>query len=223
MWRYKNRSEAGKQLAELLAQKVKGEEIVVLALPRGGVPIGYEVARRLFAPLDLVVVRKLGTPRNPEFAFGAIAEHGTSHIDEQTVLLSGISTEELAAITQDQKAELNRRLSKYCGDSERAALTGKTVIVVDDGIATGATLKAALKSVRAQDPKRIIAGVPVASAESPEEFRGLCDAFYCPFLTDRLVSVGKWYRDFSQVTDEEVIHLLREANDANQGSELQEK
>ena len=215
MWRYKNRSEAGKQLAEHLAKKLQSEDIVVLALPRGGVPIGYEVARRLSAPLDLVVVRKLGTPRNPEFAFGAIAEHDARHIDERTVLLSGISIEELAAITQDQQAELNRRLNKYCGDSERAVLRGKTVIVVDDGIATGATLKAALKSVKYQEPKRVIVGVPVASADSTAEFRELCDEFLCPLLVEHLVSVGQWYRDFSQVEDEEVIELLKKSKDTN--------
>lgn len=208
MFGYQDREDAGRKLAAAVQGVVKpGADLIVLALPRGGVPVAAEVAKALAAPLDVLVVRKLGTPLNPELAFGAIGSGGAKFLDERAIRILGISDDEIASTIVSEQAELRRREGAYRGDRE-LSVAGKTVIVVDDGIATGATLKAALLALGPMKPKQIIVAVPVAPADAPEQFADLCDSFVCPLLTNRLSSVGQWYQRFAQVSDQEVTDLL---------------
>lgn len=205
---YLNREDAGQQLAASVQGVIATDACpIVLALPRGGVPVAAKIAKALNAPLDVLVVRKLGTPLNPELAFGAIGSGGAKYVDQRAINFLGIAEHEIEEIIAREQAELGRREAAYRG-KQRLEVEGKTAIVVDDGIATGATLKAALMALKNLNPKEIIVAVPVAPSDAPEEFAGLCDKFVCPLLTDQLSSVGGWYRDFSQVSDQEVIDLL---------------
>lgn len=209
---YQDRVDAGRQLALALQKVVQpGSDAIVLALPRGGVPVAAEVAKALTAPLDVLVVRKLGTPLNPELAFGAIGSSGAKFLDQRAISYLGITADEIEAIIAREQAELERREAAYRKE-RKLDLRGKTAIVVDDGIATGATLKAALLALRNLGPKEIIVAVPVAPSDAPKEFEALCDKLVCPLLTDQLGSVGGWYRDFSQVSDARVIELLSQSD-----------
>lgn len=208
---YQDRVDAGQQLARAVQEIVQPvADLIVLGLPRGGVPVAAEVARVLTAPLDVLVVRKLGTPLNPELAFGAIGSGGAKYLDQRAIDYLGITEHEIEEIITREQAELSRREAAYRGKQE-LEVAGKTAIVVDDGIATGATLKAALLALRNLGPKEIIVAVPVAPSVAPEDFAGLCDEFVCPLLTNQLGSVGGWYRDFGQVKDSEVVQQLRRA------------
>ncbi|MCK5471782.1 phosphoribosyltransferase [Candidatus Gracilibacteria bacterium] len=204
---FSDRTAAGKLLAEKLAD-FRGTETLVLALPRGGVVVGFEIARKLNTPLEVLVARKLGAPGNPEFGFGAIARENTVFLDEQTVKLLGLAKEQIDEIIARENLELKRREKLYCGERKFPALAGKTVILVDDGIATGVTVKVALKFIRKQNPARIILAVPVLAAESIEIFEPEVDGIIYLQAPTHLGAVGAWYDSFPQNTDTEIIELL---------------
>jgi len=206
---FRDRIDAGRQLARAL-KDYAGQHPVVLALPRGGVPVAAEVATSLNAPLDLVLVRKIGVPGQPEYAMGAVAD-GPAPIavrNADVIAFSGISDEAFAAARDRQLAEIERRRARYLGTRARPDLSGRTVIVVDDGIATGATTRAALRAVRAGHPARIVLAVPVAPTDVLRQLAGEADAIVC--LEDHVDfgAVGYFYRDFREVSDAEVIVLL---------------
>lgn len=189
------------------------ENPVVVALPRGGVPVAREVAVALGAPLDILAVRKLGAPANPEYAIGAIAEDGTRVIDPGAVTAMGVDAEQIDRIVAREVAELRRRIAAYRDDRAPIELAGRTVIVVDDGVATGLTDMAALRAVRRRKPRRLILAVPVCAPESALRLRQHADQVACLLSPPRLRGVGEWYRDFSQVSDEQVLAALAELSD----------
>ena len=211
--RFSDRADAGRQLAQRLLP-LASEDPVVVALPRGGVPVAEEVARALGAPLDLLAVRKLGAPHNPEYGIGAVAEGGTRVIDPEAVAVLGINGGDLDAIVARETAELDRRVALYRADRGRTELAGRTVIVVDDGVATGVTDTAALRAVRRRRPGRLVLAVPVCAAESVPRLRGEADEVVCLLEPELLHGVGQWYEDFSQVSDDEVLAALGAQRDA---------
>lgn len=208
---FTDRTDAGKRLAEAL-RHLQGEEgrerPVVLGLPRGGVPVAAAVATALGAPLDVIVVRKLGVPYHRELAFGAIGEGGVRVINEDVVRRGGISPGDIASVERAQKAELTRQARQFRGDRPRLELAGRTAIVVDDGVATGATASAACEVVRAQGAARVVLAVPVAPADTIAWLRTQVDEVVCLSTPALFSAVGEWYRDFSQTPDEEVLALL---------------
>lgn len=209
--RFRDRREAGIHLAAALRPLIDGRGVQVLALPRGGVPVGYEVAMGLAAPLDVIIVRKLGVPGHEELAMGAIAEGGVRVLNRDVIGSLGIPPEVIERVTHAEQAELRRREQVYRGDSAGPELAGRTVVLVDDGLATGSTMAAAVEGVRARHPRRIVVAVPVASREAMEALRraaGECISL----LTPRTFGgVGEWYEDFRQTTDDEVRALLAAA------------
>jgi predicted phosphoribosyltransferase len=215
MQKYQNRREAGLILADALAKYQTEKDVIVLALPRGGVPVAYEVATALHAPLDVYIVRKLGVPGHHELAMGAIAPGGITVFNQDIVDHMRITREEIDAVIASEMAELNRREAVYRGSRPFPLLSNKTVIIVDDGIATGATLKTAIKAIHQQHPKKIIAAVPVADNSIQHTFQLLVDEFVCPLIVDNLQAVGLWYNDFSQTEDAEVHELLALAKQHN--------
>jgi predicted phosphoribosyltransferase len=205
--RFGDRRDAGRRLAELLLPLAE-EHPVVVALPRGGVPVGREVADALGAPLEILSVRKLGAPHNPEYGIGAIAEDGTRVFDPEALAVLGISGGVLDAIVARETAELRRRVSAYRAGQPPLSVAGQTAIVVDDGVATGVTDTAALRALRRMGPRRLILAVPVCAPDSAARLRDEADEVVCLAEPVRLYGVGQWYRDFSQVTDAEVIAAL---------------
>ncbi|RKT34270.1 putative phosphoribosyl transferase [Roseovarius halotolerans] len=210
---YDDRHDAAHRLLQVLPP-LEEEDVVVLALPRGGVPIGAEIAESLHAPLDLILVRKVGAPRNPELAVAAVTGPGDAGllVNVPTARAFGLSRSDIDALAASERTELERRRNAYVGGRAPLPLKGRTVLVVDDGVATGTTLRAALTALRNRAPARVIVAVPVASAEALETLRGLADAIICPEPQLRFGAVGAAYRVFDQVTDEEVIHMMQEAN-----------
>jgi predicted phosphoribosyltransferase len=206
---FKNRSEAGQQLAVALS-KYKGRQPVVLALPRGGVPVAAEVATALNAPLDLVLVRKIGVPFQPELAMGAVVDGGDPIIvrNEDVILMAGIDEADFKAACDTELAEIERRRTRYLGARDRVDVAGRTAIVIDDGVATGATTRAALQAVRARNPKALVLAVPVAPTESLELLGREVDDLVCLENYKSFGAIGLYYRDFRQISDEEVIELL---------------
>ncbi len=190
-----------------------GENPVVVALPRGGVPVAREIALALGAPLDILAVRKLGAPRNPEYAIGAIAEDGTRVIDPEAATAMGVGAEQIERVVANEVAELRRRIAAYRDDRAPIDLTDRTVIVVDDGVATGLTDMAALRAVRRRKPRRLILAVPVCAPDSALRLRQHADQVVCLLAPPQLRGVGEWYRDFSQVSDEQVLATLGELSD----------
>jgi predicted phosphoribosyltransferase len=209
--RFRDRTEAGRLLAELLSEYAVRDDVVVLALPRGGVPVAYEVARALEAPLDVFVVRKLGVPGQEELAMGAIASGGVIVLDEATIAELGIAEEELLQTAAAEQRELKRREEAYRVKRELPSLEGRTVILVDDGLATGATMRAAALAVRRHEPGRVVVAVPVAAPQTCAELEDVVDAVVCAVTPKPFGAVGYWYEDFSQVSDEEVRELLARA------------
>jgi predicted phosphoribosyltransferase len=207
---FKDRSEAGRMLADALAG-YKDEQPVILALPRGGVPVAAEVAAALKAPLDLILVRKIGVPFQPELAMGAVVDGGQPIVvrNEDVILLAGVDETEFKAVCDHELAEIERRQRMYLGGRQRADIPGHTAIVIDDGIATGATTRAALRATRMRNPKKLVLAVPVAPSDSLAEMRAEADEVVC--LEDHRLfgAIGFYYRDFRQVSDEEVIDTLR--------------
>lgn len=207
---FRDRSDAGRQLAERLAG-YRDEHPVVLALPRGGVPVGYEIAHALGAPLDVVLVRKLGAPGQPELAMGAVAEGGMVFLNDEIVKMLGVTEDEIAESARRELEEIARRARLYRGDRPPIEPRGRVVILVDDGIATGATMRVAIRALRAKEPKKIVLAVPVAAPDSAQIIRSEVDDFVCLATPEGFYAVGQWYRDFRQTTDGEVIELLRRA------------
>jgi putative phosphoribosyl transferase len=207
--RFRDRAEAGRLLAERLRQYAGRDDVVVLALPRGGVPVGYEVAKALDAPLGVFVVRKVGVPGHEELALGAIASGGVLLLNDRLVHELGIGPEQLERAVAAEARELARRQAAYGG--EPPDLEGKTVILVDDGLATGATMRAAALAVRKLNPARVVVAVPVASEETCAEFEDVVDEIICQVTPRPFRAVGLWYDDFTQTSDDEVRALLAES------------
>lgn len=207
----RDRPAAGQTLVEPLLRYARRPDVIVLALPRGGVPVAYEVATALEVRLDLMLVRKLGIPSHPEFAMGAIGSGGVQVINKDVLRAHRIDPAALDAVIAREKRELSRREHAYRGDRPPVQLGGQVAILVDDGIATGASMRAAIQAVRAQGPARIVVAVPVASLDMAETLRCEVEEVVCPLTPEWLMSVGYWYTDFSQTSDEEVIDLLRRA------------
>lgn len=212
--KYTDRAQAGKILAKKLRAYANRSDRVVLALPRGGVPIGFEVARALKAPLDVLVVRKLGVPGNSELAMGAIAMNGIRMLNEDLIQELQISPSAIDRVTQVEQQELERRESAYRGNRPPLNLIDKTVILVDDGMATGATMRVAVKAVRALHPAHIVIAIPVAARDTCQEMLLLVDELICPLIPEHFYTVGTWYEDFPQTSDEEVCHLLGANHDS---------
>jgi putative phosphoribosyl transferase len=208
--RFANRTEAGAALARELAHYTD-KNAVVLALPRGGVPIADEVARAIGGTLDVLIVRKLGVPWQPELGMGALVEGGVPEIDLPFVERLGVTPEEVARVVAHEQRELERRSQRYRGDRPLPRLRGRTVIVVDDGIATGGTMQVALRAVRQRGAKRVVLAVPVASKLSLARFGTLADEVACPLQPSQLGAVADWYDDFEQVSDAEVDAILLRA------------
>jgi putative phosphoribosyl transferase len=205
---YRNRTEAGRYLASQLGDYANRPDVLVLALPRGGVPVAFEVASALNAPLDIFLVRKLGVPGHEELAMGAIATGGVRVLNEDVVRYLNIPDEVIDAVAADEQRELERRERLYRGSKRAPDVSGKTVILVDDGLATGSTMRAAAAALRQQAPARIVVGVPVSAPATCDEFRDEVDEIVCAVTPEPFHGVGRWYEDFSQTTDEEVRELL---------------
>ena len=204
---FADRRDGGRRLAERLLA-LAPERPVVVALPRGGVPVGFEVARALAAPLDVLVVRKLGAPRNPELGVGAIAEGGAAAFDVAAAVSAGMAQPSIDATMAREREELRRRVERYRVGRARVALRGRTTIVVDDGLATGLSALAAVRALRADDVARIVVAVPVGARESVAMLAAEADEVVCHTIPRQLLAVGRWYTDFSPVSDEEVMSLL---------------
>lgn len=209
---FKDRAEAGNLLARKLTKYADRPDVLVLALPRGGVPVGYEVARELHAPLDVFVVRKLGVPGHEELAMGAIASGGVLVLNEDVLATLQLSDEEVDAVAAHEQLELARRERLYRGDRPAPDLHGRTVILIDDGIATGATMRAAIDAVREQEARSIVAATPTIARETYEQMRTTVDEFVAVLIPEEFYAVGQWFLDFSQTTDDEVRALLESAN-----------
>jgi putative phosphoribosyl transferase len=215
--RFRDRAEAGRALAHALSRYAGRDDVVVLALPRGGVPFGYEVAKELGAPLDVFLVRKLGVPGHEELAMGAIATGGVLVLDERVLRWLGINEDQIQKTLARELDELRRREATYRDGRPLPDLKGKTVILVDDGLATGASMQAAAGAVRRHEPARIVVAVPVASRATCDRFRDEVDEVVCAVTPEPFYAVGNWYEDFSQTSDDEVRELL--ALSATRGSE----
>ena len=209
--RFRNRSDAGRFLAEKLKAYADQPDALVLALPRGGVPVAYEVAMALKAPLDVFLVRKLGVPGHEELAMGAIASGGVCVLNEGVVNYLHIPAEVIDHVAAAEQQELERRERLYRGDRPPLDVRGRTVILIDDGLATGSTMRAAATALRAQQPARLVVAVPVAAAETCNEFRAEVDEIICASTPEPFYAVGLWYEDFSQTSDDEVRELLARA------------
>jgi putative phosphoribosyl transferase len=207
---FADRRAAGAELATMLGHLANREDVVVLALPRGGVPVAFEVAAALDAPLDIFLVRKLGMPGHPELAMGAIASGGIRVLNEDVLRWYGISARAIDAVAREEQLELERRDVVYRRGRPMADLKQKIVVLVDDGLATGSTMKAAVEAVRHHGPARVIVAVPVGASSACIEFSDLTDETICARTPEPFSAVGLWYRDFAQTTDEEVHHLLDE-------------
>ena len=207
---FRDRADAGRKLAMALAG-YKDQHPVILALPRGGVPVAAEVSAALDAPLDLILVRKIGVPFQPELAMGAIVDGDKPVMvrNEDVIALAGIDESEFKAICNGELAEIERRRQRYLGNRRRVDISGHTAIVVDDGVATGATTRAALRATRMRNPKRLVLAVPVAAADAIVELRGEADDIICLEDYEFLDAIGIYYADFRQVPDEDVIAILK--------------
>ncbi len=206
--RFRNRAGAGRQLAEKLAAYANRPDVLVLALPRGGVPVGFEAARALGAPLDVFLVRKLGVPGYEELAMGAVATGGVRVLNDEIVRGLGISEHEIDAAVARELQELARRERLYRGDRTPPDLAGRTVILADDGLATGATMRAAVAALRQRQPARIVVAVPTASPDTCAALKAEADDVVCAMTPEPFLAVGHWYEDFTQTTDDEVRELL---------------
>jgi putative phosphoribosyl transferase len=205
-----DRSDAGRRLANRMLH-LRGEDVVVLALPRGGVPVAAEVARALGAPLDVIVVRKLGVPVQPELGMGAIGEGDVRIINPEVVAITHVTDAEIAAVERRERAELDRRAQRFRGDRPRTPLAGRTAVIIDDGIATGSTARAACQVARAQGAARVVLAVPVAPPSACAALAADADEVICLETPGHFLAIGEWYQDFSQTSDREVVSLLQRA------------
>jgi putative phosphoribosyl transferase len=209
---FRDRRDAGKKLARKLFAYAARPDVTILALPRGGVPVGYEVARALNAPLDIFIVRKLGMPGREELAIGAIASGGIRILNKDIIRMLSIPDEVINFVVKRELQELQRREDLYRGGRTAPEARDRTVILIDDGLATGASMRAAVAGLRAQHPARIVVAVPAAAPETCDAFQSEVDEIICASTPEPFYGVGHWYEDFSQTTDEEVRNLLQEAN-----------
>jgi predicted phosphoribosyltransferase len=220
---FKNRTEAGRLLAEKLKPYANRPDVLVLALPRGGVPVAYEVAHMLNAPLDVFLVRKLGLPGHEELAMGAIATGGVRLLNSDIIESIGVPDRLINAVAAAEHEELMRRERLYRGDRPPPDVRSRTVILIDDGLATGSTMRAAVQALKQQQPARVVVAVPIASPETCDELRPEVDEVVCAVTPEPFYAVGLWYGDFSETTDEEVRNLLdqarRETSGSSKGSE----
>jgi putative phosphoribosyl transferase len=215
MWpRFRDRREAGDRLAERLRAYANRTDAIVLALPRGGVPVAYEVAEQLRVPLDVFVVRKLGVPGQEELAMGALASGGVRVLDDELIRMAGVSVTDIERVTAMATEELSRQEGRYRGARRFPDIRDKTVILVDDGLATGSTMRAAVQALRAQRPTAIVVAVPVGAPETCEALRAVADDVVCVETPEPFRAVGLWYEDFAQTTDDEVHALLDRARHA---------
>jgi predicted phosphoribosyltransferase len=210
---FEDRGDAGRKLARALERYADRADVVVLGLPRGGVPVAFAVAKELQAPMDIYLVRKLGVPEQPELAMGAIASGGVRVMNEQVVRSLGISDEQIETVVEREIRELERREQAYRGDRARPDLHGKVVVLVDDGLATGASMRAAVEAVKTQEPDRIVVAVPTAPPETCSDLEDEVEEVVCATTPEPFFGVGAWYADFSQTTDDEVRRLLEIARD----------
>lgn len=208
--RFRNRSDAGRQLAAQLSAFAHRNDVIVLALPRGGVPVASEVARELDAPLDVFLVRKLGVPGHSELAMGAIASGGVRVLSDVLIDQLGVPRPEVERVSVRERLELERRDRLYRGDRELPDLHGRTVILVDDGLATGATMEAATVAVRQSNPARVVVAAPVGAVEACRRLKEIADDVVCASMPEPFQAVGLWYEQFDQISDEEVIALLHQ-------------
>jgi putative phosphoribosyl transferase len=208
---FRDRTEAGQLLSRKLRRYADRPDVIVLALPRGGVPVAYEVAKALHAPLDVFLVRKLGVPGQEELAMGAIATGGIRVLNEDIVRALNIPPRVIDSVAAKEARELERRERLYRGDRPAPDVTGRTVILVDDGLATGSSMRAAVAALRQKNPSRIVVAVPIAAAATCREFEAEVDEIVCYQTPEPFYSVGLWYEDFSQTTDEEIRQLLERA------------
>jgi putative phosphoribosyl transferase len=208
---FEDRQDAGRRLAALLSDYTGQRDVIVLALPRGGVPVAYPVAEALRVPLDIFLVRKLGVPGHEEMAMGAIATGGTRVLNMEVVRHLRIPPEMIDMVAESELRELRRREQAYRGNTPPPDLYGKTVILVDDGLATGASMRAAVIALRQHGPRRVVVAVPVAAEQTCDEFQSDVDQIVCAATPEPFHAVGLWYRDFSQTTDDEVKELLSRA------------
>jgi len=208
---FRERAAAGRKLAEQLKRRLGDEDVVVLGLPRGGVPVAFEVARELGAPLDVIVVRKLGVPHQPELGMGAIGEDGVRILNDEVLAMAGVEENDLAVVERSERAELERRATRFRSGRPRTSLVGRSAVVVDDGIATGSTARAACQVARAHGASRVILAVPVAPRASLASLADAADEIVCLATPEPFFAVGQFYRDFSQTSDEEVVALLHRA------------
>ena len=215
---YRDRSDAGRQLAGHLSAYANRSDVLVLALPRGGVPVAFEVAAALHAPLDVFLVRKLGVPGHEELAMGAIASGGVRVINDYVVRSDAIPEEIIDGVAADEGRELERRERLYRGERPSREVRGQTVILIDDGLATGSTMRAAALALQQQGPARIVVAVPVAAPMICDEFQAEVDEIVCAITPEPFYAVGLWYEDFSQTTDDEVRELLNRATLRHQAS-----
>lgn len=206
--RFRDRRDGGRQLAERL-RHLADADVVVLGLPRGGVPVAAEVAARLGAPLDVIVVRKLGVPFQPELAMGAIGEGGVRVLVDEVVQVTRVTTDELLAVERRERLELERRARTFRGSRPRVPLAGRTAVIVDDGVATGSTARAACLVARAQGAARVVLAVPVAPAGWETRMRGVADELVAVSTPEGFMAVGQYYVDFHQTSDDDVVRLLR--------------
>ena len=207
---FRDRSEAGRLLAARLGHLKDSGSLLVLGLPRGGIVVAYEVAVALDAPLDVYIARKIGAPYNPELAIGAVASDGTVVLDHKLISRLGVPQAYLEAETERQKREIERRLAAYRGNLEEPEVAGKVVVLVDDGVATGATVKAALRALRQRQPARLILAVPVGPAEIVRQLADEVDQLVCLYAPEVFWAVGAFYADFDQTEDDQVVRLLEE-------------
>lgn len=214
---FRDRSDAGRRLAAKLTHYADRPDVLVLALPRGGVPVGYEVAAALNAPLDVFLVRKLGVPGQPELAMGAIAAGNTLVLNERVIQQLRPPAGVIEKVEAFERRELERREQEYRVGRPPLDVRGRTVILVDDGLATGSTMRAAVAALRQLGPSKVVVAVPVGSAEACEEFQGEADETVCGQEPDPFYAVGAWYEDFAQTTDDEVRELLRRREAAGVG------
>ena len=208
---FRDRTEAGRLLAQKLREYANRDDVVVLALPRGGVPVGFEVAKALNAPLDIFLVRKLGLPEQEELAMGAIAAGGVRVLNDEVVRALDIPDEIVDAVAAKEKRELERREREYRGGRAPVDVRGRTVILIDDGLATGSSMRAAALALRNKQPAQIVVAVPVGAPSTCAEFESVVDKVVCAVTPEPFWGVGQWYRDFSQTSDEEVRDLLGRA------------
>src|SRR5262249_30663353 len=220
MMRFKNRTEAGRFLAERLSAYANRPDTLVLGLPRGGVPVAYEVATALNAPLDVFVVRKLGVPGHEELAMGAIATGGARTLNRDVIEYLRIPDEVIDEVTEREEQELGRRELLYRDNRPARSPRDRVTILVDDGLATGSSMRAAALAVRQQQPASVVVAVPVAASQTCDDLRGEADVVVCGFTPEPFYAVGLWYEDFSQTTDEEVRELLARAENKLAGAAL---